>query len=147
MLAHQSSNCKLQSCSPSRPRLGRHGFGAHCVLVNLLILACGRNYWPSFPALTVVALSSWCYRLNTSIGETYATFSRDASGNWQQAPGLCFLLCALLILILLLKVKAACILAHVLTCGACCACPCPAAGRAPLMLTLCVSSSVSHLNL
>ena len=152
MLAHQVS--KLYN--PAR-RLalvrGATDLGLNALLVSLLILACGRaarrattgSHPLLSPSLRYHPGAS--YRLNTSIVKTYALFSRNANGNWQQALRLCFLLCALLMLILLLKEEAACILAHVLTCGACCACPCPTAGRAPLMLALCVLSSVSHLNL
>jgi hypothetical protein len=70
------------------------------------------------------------------------TFCRSRLEN--SPRGMEFLLCALPAL--LSKVKAPCVLASVLTRGVCCACLCPAAGRAHRTLALCILSDVTHLN-
>ena len=57
--------------------------------------------------------------------------------------GMSFLLCALPPL--LRKMEGPCVLASVLTRGVCCACLCPAAGRAHRTLALCILSDVIHL--
>ena len=53
--------------SARRPALiqGATAFGLYALL---LVLACGRNCWPSSPVLSIIPLSCSCYRLDASIG-------------------------------------------------------------------------------
>ena len=65
---HVCSRVKLQLFNPARrPALfqGATAFGLNALL---LVLACGRNCWPSSPVLSIIPLSCSCYRLDASIG-------------------------------------------------------------------------------
>jgi len=126
---------------------GATAFGLNALL---LVLTGGHNHWPSSPFLSIVPLSFSCYRLDDSIVEivhclVHTNSSRTCQSRLEMSPReTSFLLCILPTL--RRKVEAACILAFVLTRGACCAYPCPAAGRAHRTLALCILSGVTHLN-
>ena len=142
-----ASNFDYTILLAARLHQGATAFGLNALL---LVLAGGRNHWPSSPLLSVVPLSFLCYRLDDPMTGPYAVLSIPSpSGACQSrlemSPrGTSFLLCALPAL--LRTVKAACVLAFVLTRGVCCACLCPAAGRAHRLLALCTLSDVTHLS-
>jgi len=62
VLSRQSST--VQFCSPSRLHQGARAFGLNALL---LVLAGGRNHWPSSSILSVVPLSFSCYTLDDSV--------------------------------------------------------------------------------
>lgn len=148
MLSRQTST--IQSCSPSRLHQGPQGATAFGLNALLLVLAGGRNHWPSSPVLSVVPLSFSCYRLDDSVDGgvrclVYTNSFWACRPRLEKSPReMSFLLCALPTL--LRKVKAPCVLAIVLTRGVFCARLWPAAGRVHRTLALCILSGVTHLN-